>query len=113
MAIAAIKKTALEVSDPASPHYGKFLSSSDISKITYAGAKFSSGALPPEMFYRLKGSDEREQLNAYWKEAEGKQEQTKAEWVEFMTASRFASSHPEEPASLRTLLPEFDDSAPL
>ena len=39
--------------------------------------------------------------------------QKDAEWVEFMTASRFASGHPEEPASLRTLLPEFDDSAPL
>eukprot|EP01036_Dinobryon_divergens_P035248 gene35248-45646_t len=34
----------------------------------YAGSKFSSGYLPPEMFYQLKNDTEKEQFNRYWKE---------------------------------------------
>ena len=31
------------------------------------GAKFSSGVLPPEMFYELKGDDELQQIYKYWR----------------------------------------------
>ncbi|KAF0700107.1 hypothetical protein As57867_009302, partial [Aphanomyces stellatus] len=33
------------------------------------GAKFSSGILPPEMFYKLKSNDEVEQYKSYWNSA--------------------------------------------
>ncbi len=36
--------------------------------IEYAGSKFSSGYLPPEMFYQLQNDEEKEQFDQYWKE---------------------------------------------
>ncbi|KAF0698114.1 Aste57867_11250 [Aphanomyces stellatus] len=32
----------------------------------YVGTKFSSGSLPPEMFYKLKSDDEAEQIRQHW-----------------------------------------------
>ena len=40
----------------------------DIAAGEFAGVKFSSGLLPPEMFYELKSLSEIEQFEAYWSE---------------------------------------------
>jgi len=52
----------------------------------YAGAKFSSGILPPEMFFELKSEEQEEQYLAYWREereANGELWQTKLRPVSF------------------------------
>ena len=41
----------------------------DDSTSFYAGAKFSSGVLPPEMMYALKDDNEMEQFESYFADA--------------------------------------------
>jgi ankyrin repeat protein/tRNA A-37 threonylcarbamoyl transferase component Bud32 len=53
--------------------------SSEMQENSYLGSKFSSGVLPPEMFYELKGKDEFDKYEQYWqKEKETDIEKAKA-----------------------------------
>ena len=58
---------------------------------SYAGAKFSSSCVPPEMLHRFESTEEVDKFNAYWHSSGIKydSEESKAAWLEKIAPKKF------------------------